>query len=150
MTTPVIAAARGKARTGRLPTAGDYVTIEHGEPTRYAKPLSKNESTALRYKIRTGYYHLDEILLPADKPSVYVDRGEVIGTVGFTGTNVGFEPHLHFEVVVVNIYGGYTLLYGKVNPHYFSAKGIGKVTCFDPSANYPTDVTVLTWPLKCK
>jgi len=148
--TPVIAAAKGKARTGRYPSGGNFVTIEHDMPTRYAKPLSKNESAALRYTIRTTYIHLDEILVPADKPSVYVDRGEVIGTVGDTGTGAGTGPSLHFEVAVVNIYGGYTLLYGKVNPHYFWAEGIGKITCYDPNANYPTDVTILTWPLKCK
>lgn len=45
------------------------------------------------------YQHLDELFVDAD---VFVDRGEVIGTVGSTGRSTG--AHLHFAISFHNKY----------------------------------------------
>lgn len=45
--------------------------------------------------IYTGYYHLDEVLVPAGQPVV---TGQLIGKVGTTGLSTG--PHLHWDLLV--------------------------------------------------
>ncbi len=75
--------------------AGKHVVIDHGEG------------------LSTTYFHLDEIA-PGVVPGAHVQAGQVIGTVGVTGTlgevktgTVG--AHLHFEVWVGGHYLGYGL-----------------------------------------
>jgi murein DD-endopeptidase MepM/ murein hydrolase activator NlpD len=63
--------------------------------------------------ITTVYAHLDEIA-PGVVPGAHVEAGQVIGTVGVTGTQAegkpGAEaPHLHFEIWVGDRYLGYGL-----------------------------------------
>ncbi len=57
---------------------GHYVVINHG------------------YNFKTLYAHMDEIYV---KVGEKVARGQVIGTVGNTGTSTA--PHLHYEVIKV-------------------------------------------------
>jgi murein DD-endopeptidase MepM/ murein hydrolase activator NlpD len=83
--TPVIAAADGKViYTGRQIVGGKTIHILHG------KDIHEN--------IIDGYYiHLDEIKVEEGQ---LVKRGEIIGTVGNTGTGMPLSKtaHLHFEV----------------------------------------------------
>jgi murein DD-endopeptidase MepM/ murein hydrolase activator NlpD len=75
------------------------------------KGYGKTVVIAHNHKYRTRYAHLDKILV---KKNQTIERGEVIGKVGATGSvrsRPGNDPsHLHFEVCV----------FGKrVNPMYF-------------------------------
>lgn len=73
----------------------------------------------------------------------HVDRGQQIGSVGTSGSNMRGDPYLHFEL---NTDG---------EPHTDGNTALSKdpmkyiVGCFDPKADYPEDKLVLTMPVAC-
>ncbi len=80
--TPVYAAGDGKViRAGFTRPNGNYVFIQHGE------------------NYRTHYLHLDKL---KTKRGARVRQGDVIGTVGDTGTATA--PHLHYEFLVNGVH----------------------------------------------
>jgi murein DD-endopeptidase MepM/ murein hydrolase activator NlpD len=80
--TPVYAAGDGKViEAGYTRANGNYVFIQHGE------------------QYRTHYLHLHKL---RTKKGARVKQGEVIGTVGDTGTATA--PHLHYEFLVNGVH----------------------------------------------
>jgi murein DD-endopeptidase MepM/ murein hydrolase activator NlpD len=109
--TPVVAAADGKViYTGRQIVGGKAIHILHG------KDIYEN--------IIDGYYiHLDEIKVEEGQ---LVKRGEIIGTVGNTGTGMPLSKtaHLHFEVKLLESENttfmlGWLLGSKPISPAYF-------------------------------
>ncbi len=85
----------------------------------------------------TVYCHMSEVTpkVAGEK----VDRGEVIGKVGTTGSSAGI-PHLHFEFCLGYKCGSTEA----VDPLDYT------VGCFNPNFSYPTERLVLTYPVACK
>lgn len=85
--TPVLAVARGMARSAEDPKGGlvvylDEITLEGG----------------VKGPVRTYYYaHLDDVIDPVPGGTL-VEAGEVIGHLGDSGNAKGGDPHLHFQV----------------------------------------------------
>lgn len=79
---PVVSTADGKVTSAGYDKDGYgyLVVIDHG------------------YGLQTYYAHLKEIKTKKDE---YVQRGQIIGTVGDTGKSTGY--HLHYEVRMFNI-----------------------------------------------
>ncbi|MGB0838572.1 MAG: M23 family metallopeptidase [Chitinophagales bacterium] len=75
--TPIYSTGKGRVvMTKRLKKGyGNYVVIDHG------------------FNYKTLYAHMNDIKV---REGQYVNRGDVIGTVGDTGTSTA--PHLHYEV----------------------------------------------------
>lgn len=126
--TPILAAAQGRVTASFYePVFGHQVYLDHGVDA--AGP-----------RLITKYFHLKERIAEADE---YVRRGDMLGTLGLTGTAAAIQPHLHFEVHQGQ--GGAT---APVNPHGFWLDGTGKVTCF--SAERRTEMPRrLTYPVAC-
>lgn len=120
--TPVIAAASGDVIfSGAADCPGEMIALEHG------------------YDFKTWYSHLD---IRFAAKGARVERGEVIGLVGLTGSCIApAAPHLHFEV-------RYYDALATVNPHRFWHGGPGIVTLFRPGARYPG--RLLTYPIPGK
>jgi hypothetical protein len=87
--TPVVAAETGVIR---------YATPQ-SEPYNCATGLGDLSGNRVSVRGRSGYVyyygHLDSILVATDN---WVQKGQVIGTVGRTGNAACSSPHLHFEV----------------------------------------------------
>lgn len=80
--TPVYAAGDGRVvESGYTRANGNYVFIQHGEG------------------FKTHYLHLNKRRV---KKGQRVDQGQVIGTVGSTGSATG--PHLHYEFLVNGVH----------------------------------------------
>ena len=94
----VIAVADGKVVvTGHNIAGGNRVIIYHGEDLD-------------RRHLYSGYYHLHTILAEPDQT---VKRGQPIGTIGRTGTNLQLlPPHLHYAVWV-SLMGSYRVRDGR-------------------------------------
>lgn len=76
-----------------------------------------------------------------------VKRGQVVGTLGFSGEPSWFAkkiPMLHFEVADDMRVRGDGDLAGTHDPMQFI------VGCFDPAKSYPTNRFVLTYPVACR
>lgn len=78
---PILAMAPGRiiSSSRRMDSYGNYVVIDHGQG------------------YHSIYAHLDSVKyhVHLGEPEIYVDRGDVIGTAGDSGTS---WPHLHFGV----------------------------------------------------
>ncbi|MEX0652206.1 MAG: M23 family metallopeptidase [Candidatus Paceibacterota bacterium] len=125
----ILAAADGIVYTVRTPNfntgCGGQIIIWHIEKARF-----------------TAYCHLSSI--DVEEGSL-VRRGEVIGQMGDTGSG-NWPVHLHFEVNSVGkSHEDGVLWEGKSleNPSKYI------VGCFDPSATYPENEFVLTYPVSC-
>ena len=110
---PVIAAAPGKVIYKDQQTAGgNSLMVWHGQDTHGNHVISY-------------YTHLNEFKTEKDN---IVKRGEVVGTLGDTGTNMpkSLTPHLHFEVLIypdadLNYwFTGFLRGFTTVSPNYFS------------------------------
>ena len=127
--TPVLAAANGvviKSTYG--PAYGHQVSILH---------LPSLDGRQLK----TNYYHLkSRNVAEGDQ----IARGNEIGTLGRTGTLAAF-PHLHFELRIQG-----ENVWDPLNPHLFWADGIGKVSCFKSTQNYPESPMLITYPVQCR
>jgi murein DD-endopeptidase MepM/ murein hydrolase activator NlpD len=81
--TPVYAAQAGEISAAKRHIKwGGYVAIRHNDMV-------------------TSYMHLDDI---AVKDGEFVERGQLVGTTGMTGTTSGLVPHLHFAVKMAGEY----------------------------------------------
>jgi len=119
--TPILAAANGtvtRSQTAAAYSVSKAVTIDHGDD------------------ISSDYQHMDSVLV---KVGQRLRRGEVIGTVGTSGGQGGYQthvetakPHLHFEVLKRS---------SSRDPKSFI------VGCFDPKRTYaPLE---MIWPTGC-
>lgn len=131
--TPVIVAASGVVISSFYrPLFGNRILINHGRNNNGMFILSR-------------YVHLDKRLV---KEGDRVVRGQQIGTLGSTGLLAGGFPHLHFE-----IRSGVNPEISKSepnNPHRFWSDGVGEVTCFDISKQWPDIPFKTTYPVPCK
>ena len=129
--TPVLAAADGRVRGSFFePAYGNRIKIEHA-------PDATGRRTVTVYK------HLKDRLVG---DGALVARGQQIASLGTTGMLGGGIPHLHFELYRQQGAQGET----PTDPHLFWADGIGRVTCFDALATYPTDSFRMTYPVPCR
>jgi len=126
---PVLAAVDGSVfLVVNLDECGHTVVLTHEHQTQ------KNG----RY---TVYCHLDSVAVQAERS---VQRGDVIGTVGMTGTRSAGVPHVHFELSSSARAHSDGDLTGTEDPFpYF-------VGCFEPGRQYSRDRLVLTYPVRCK
>ncbi len=131
--TPIIAAASGVVLSSFYrPLFGNRILINHGK--------DKNA-----HFILSRYVHLDKRLV---KKGDKVIQGQQIGTMGSTGLLAGGFPHLHFEIrtgVNPDLSSSKPL-----NPHGFWMQGVGIVTCFDASKQWPDKQFRTTYPVPCK
>lgn len=98
--TPIIAPADGVVTfAGYDKSMGRTLTVDHGVGL-YARDGVPEEK-----KFRTRYFHCARVLV---KNGAVVKRGDVVATVGSTGTSTG--NHLHYEVQVDG---------NPVDPEYF-------------------------------
>ncbi|MCP5074626.1 MAG: M23 family metallopeptidase [Rhodobacteraceae bacterium] len=126
---PVIATAPGRVvKSYYGVTYGNQVEILHVANDRGEQML-------------TVYKHLDARLV---KTGDTVQRGQKIATLGATGA-LAVWPHLHFET-----YAGKGVTHRPVDPHFFWARGVGRVTCFDAAGTYPAAPYKATFPVPCK
>lgn len=91
----------------------------------------------------TVYCHLKKVLVSEGQK---IQRGEVIGKMGFTGDAYGVN-HVHLELCTheYNCYRGHRDgdLWGTEDPLAIM------VGCFEPNKSYPTERLVLTYPVEC-
>jgi len=79
--TAIQAAAAGRvAWAGEMPIRGNTVIVDHGAG------------------VKTGYHHLQEILVQVDQE---IAAGTVVGLMGSTGLSTG--PHLHWELTIYGV-----------------------------------------------
>ncbi len=127
---PILAAAPGTVtRKFFDPAYGRRLSIHHG--------TDQNGEHVV-----THYFHLSKFNVEIGDT---VERGQRIGDMGVSGFLAGFV-HVHFEVQ----FGETPRKIKPRDPHLFWADGVGRVTCFDPNASYPTDRFVTTVPLACR
>jgi murein DD-endopeptidase MepM/ murein hydrolase activator NlpD len=109
--TPVVAAASGRViyRDTQI-AGGNALLIWHG-------------SDLFGNRVISYYVHMNEFNVAKDQ---LVRRGEVIGTVGNTGSNLprSRTPHLHFEVLIYpsdspHFFFGWLRGFTTVSPNYF-------------------------------
>ncbi len=125
--TPVIAPASGLVIDSyHEPFYGNHIVIDHG----------RDENGKV---IRSKFLHLDTRLI--EKGEVVI-RGEKIGTLGSSGILASY-PHLHFEIRV----GPRS---ESRNPHSYWFNGVGAVTCFDKSKEWPDIPFKTTYPVVCR
>lgn len=125
--TPVLACAGGTIQVSqRKKIPGDEIWIEHGG-------------------LRTRYIHLGKRLVRVGQE---VKRGEVIGSVGASGTGSAGIDHLHLEVFRSFKADCCT----RINPHLQWYEGPGRITLFDPLApdRFAAKPMGLTFPLPAK
>jgi murein DD-endopeptidase MepM/ murein hydrolase activator NlpD len=142
--TPILAAASGRVIDYSNAPGGQALKICHDQPVLLDEYLPKDHplyGKDKKTRVCTAYEHLAEKTRTAGK----VERGEVIGTMGRTGSAVGVRVHLHFEVLK----GSTSLSNQHANPHLFWAGGAGDLTCFDSSEAYPENRLKLTLPVPC-
>ena len=129
---PVIAPASGVViKSSFEPFYGNKIIIEHG----------RDEKGRL---IRSKLLHLDTRLVNEGE---MVSRGQQIGTLGSTGLLASY-PHLHFEVRIRDNSNRHITT--PLNPHSFWFDGVGVVTCFDKSKEYPDIPFRTTYPVLCR
>lgn len=116
--TPVLAMADGRVeQISEREVSGRTLTVAHDSG------------------LSTHYVHLHGWLVAQGSAVV---RGQIIATVGASGTGSGATPHLHLELRE----------YGQiVNPHYYWYNGRGSVTLFRPTGDYRASPHLLTYPL---
>ena len=110
--TPVIAAAPGKViYKDKQASGGNSLLVWHGPDIHGNQVISY-------------YVHLNEFKTEKD---AIVQRGDVIGTLGDTGSNMpqSGTPHLHFEVLIYpnedfQWFFGWLRGFTTVSPNYFS------------------------------
>ena len=128
--TPVISPANGLViKTFSDPFYGNNIVIDHGD----------NEDGI---RIHTQYKHLQTQLVSIGDTVV---RGQQIGTLGRTGVLSGGLLHLHFEV---QLEGRFHRM-EPVDPNAYWVNGIGAVTCFDETTNWPDTPFQITYPVAC-
>ena len=126
--TPVLAVAPGEVTVvSGDPLSGKRIVIHHGKDQ-----AGTGHST--------HYYHLDR---QSVKVGEWVQRGQIIGSVGATGLLAPY-PHLHFELHQGEGFGR------AVNPHLYWLEGIGRVTCYEPGISDPPPNFRMTYPVACK
>ncbi|MDP2120443.1 MAG: M23 family metallopeptidase [Hoeflea sp.] len=129
--TPVIAVADGWVRDSYFePAYGNRIEIDHGSDVRGRRTV-------------TVYKHLKDRLV---SDGAWVARGQQIASLGTTGMLGGGIPHLHFELYRQQGSQGET----PTDPHLFWADGVGRVTCFDALATYPSGDFRMTYPVPCR
>jgi murein DD-endopeptidase MepM/ murein hydrolase activator NlpD len=130
---PVITAAAGIVISSYYePFYGNRVVIDHGQDENGLFIMSR-------------YLHLGKRLV---KNGDKVVRGQQIGTLGHTGLQAAFIPHLHYEIRI-----GVELDQFQsepMNPHRFWVDGIGVVTCFDSSRQWADIPFKTTYPVPCR
>lgn len=128
--TAILAAAPGVITDSYFdPMLGNRISIDHG-------------GDAKGRRIITIYKHMDQRLA---KVGDQVARGQQIGTMGSTGL-LGAMVHLHFETLRRSRKGGFEY----EDPQLHWLNGVGQITCFDSSANYPGTGFATTYPVVCK
>ena len=129
--TPVIASATGIV-TGSFFDIfyGHRVVIDHGE-----------DENGLR--IQSKYFHLQKRLV---NKGGKINRGQQIGTLGRTGLLAGF-PHLHYEIRIGDPLKPFFL--ESMNPHRFWVDGVGVITCYDSTRQWPDAPFQTTYPVPC-
>ncbi len=137
----VLAAADGRAHASYESEGGHYVKVWH--PLKYISKIYFPDGSVGEFpmNVSTIYYHLSEAVID----SQLVNRGQVIGKMGRSGTKASNIVHLHFQMVSA----GGSYMTAHANPHFLWEKGPGIISCFDPSETYPTDKLVLTYPVRC-
>lgn len=123
--TPAIAVLDGIVdRAENYYSGGNCVTVYHGTDFE-------------RRDLVSGYFHLDRLLVD---DGMVLARGDIVGTIGMTGTTSGSVPHLHYNLFRGrNLRGtpfGHYFYDAHVNPHHFWHDGPGRVTLFDPTRHY--------------
>jgi len=130
--TPVISCAAGIIYDAFFDIFyGHQVVIEHGQDKR-------------GLPIRSKYLHLQKRLV---KKGDKIDRGQQIGTLGRTGLLAGF-PHLHFEIRIGDSLD--PTIIDSVNPHKYWVDGIGVITCYDSTRQWPDTPFQTTYPVPCR
>lgn len=124
---PVLAAAPGRVYRIWTPDTGggecgNGIRLYHDEFNRF-----------------TMYCQLKEVRVQSGDR---VERGQVIGLLGASGGVR--QPMLHFELANQSRYRNDGDLDGTYDPLPLI------VGCFDPAKTYPTDLLVLTYPVRCK
>lgn len=138
--TPILAAADGTARDYTNEAGGLGVRICHHQPIvldEYLPSDHPDYGKGMKTRVCTVYEHLDEQVVRRGE----VERGDVIGRMGRSGTHSGPRVHLHFEVLRLTVQ--------HANPHRFWAGGPGDLTCFDGDTIYPENELKLTLPVPC-
>jgi murein DD-endopeptidase MepM/ murein hydrolase activator NlpD len=130
---PVIAAATGIVINSYYELFyGNRIVIDHGQDENGLFIISR-------------YLHLKKRLV---KKGDNVVRGQQIGTLGRTGLQAAFIPHVHYEIRM-----GVELDQFKtepMNPHRFWVDGVGVVTCFDSSRQWADRLFKTTYPVPCR
>jgi murein DD-endopeptidase MepM/ murein hydrolase activator NlpD len=111
------------------PLYGNVLVIDHGF----------DETGA---QVQTVYKHLSARLVAVGDR---VARGQPIGAVGRTGALAAGISHLHFEYRR----GRPGRALDPIDPNLMWVGGAGRVTCFDPAADYPASPLRLTYPVAC-
>lgn len=130
--TPVIAPASGIVIDSYSePFYGNHIVITHG----------RDEKGRLIY---SKLLHLDTRLVNKGE---MVSRGQQIGTLGSSGLLASY-PHLHYEIRIRDNSNRHITT--PLNPHRFWFDGVGVVTCFDKSKEYPDIPFRTTYPVVCR
>ena len=158
---PVIAAAPGLACAGFDEINGRSVRLY---PRLSPAPLDESDLGFVSRSRRDGerrhalqilYAHLRGIA-PGLARCRFVELGEVVGRLGFSG--IASRPHLHFEIQVRDParLAGDPSLGGALNPFYLMRREpgdpVGTVTCYEegmahrPNAGEPEDSLTIVWP----
>ena len=131
--TPILAATEGVvSRVSLSLLYGKQVMLDHGPG-------------AAGFRLQTRYFHMTERLV---REGQVVKRGELLGFSGMTGLG-GLYPHLHFEVHRLSD-GDPPISLGYQDPQRFWIDGVGKVSCYDRSREYPATPVALTYPVPCQ
>ena len=147
----VIAAAAGWAQYRHDELGGKIVDVFHDVGFHF-QPNDQNPNFVVQLKVATAYSHLRRSLVDIERFSEktgrfkWVNRGETIGEMGFSGSG-GNRNHIHLDFSVwTNGPGGEWDSWHHINPHLLWAGGPGKVTPFVPGTSYNESRLALTAP----
>ena len=159
----VIAAAPGLACAGYDEINGRKVTLypQRSPALHFDSDLAvvapgARDGAPRAHPVRMIYGHLRRVA-PDLFPCRFVALGEPLGEMGITG--IASQPHLHFEVVVLNpaALEGDPNLRGAINPFFLMRRErgepFGSITCYEASmaqqanATSPENRLSIVWPM---